>query len=266
MSTGGFYRPPTVLIEELGVTEPKEIRIEAIAQYCGATVLYEPLEGSAARILGFGDRTIITVDSRSRRERQRFSAAHELGHWMRDRRQMSSAFSCKEQVFATEWGNDNPERRANRYAAELLLPEFMFRLQAKNLPITFESVRKLAKLFETSLTATAIRLIDLGSYPAMIICSSISGRVWFIRGEDVPASLWPRERPGAYTLAYDLLRGEPSEEDGPTDVQADGWITHPDSRRYTICEDSMALGNEYVLSLLWWKDERQLLDIERESQ
>jgi Zn-dependent peptidase ImmA (M78 family) len=265
MSTGVYYRPPTVLLKELGVTEPKEIQIEAIAQYCGATVLYERLEGSAARILGFGDRAFITVDSRSRRERQRFSAAHELGHWMRDRQQMSSAFSCKEQIFASEWGTDNPERRANRYAAELLLPDFMFRAQAKSLPITFESVRTLAKLFETSLTATAIRMIELGSFPAMIVCSSVRGREWFIRGEDVPAALWPRDRPGAYTCAYDLLRGEPSEDIGPTDVQADGWMTHPESRQYTICEDSEALGNGYVLSLLWWKDERQLLDIESES-
>ena len=35
--------------------------------------------------MGSDDRAIITVIARSTPERRRFSAAHELGHWMRDR-------------------------------------------------------------------------------------------------------------------------------------------------------------------------------------
>ena len=64
-------------------------------------------------------------------------------------------------------------------------------------------------------------------------------------------------------MANDLLRGCTSSE-GPTDVQADGWITHPDSRNYTLCEDSIRLGDHWILSLLWWKNEKQLLDLEED--
>jgi hypothetical protein len=32
-----------------------------------------------------------------------------------------------------------------------------------------------------------------------------------------------------------------------------------------LYEDSIRIGDLYVLSLLWWKDERQLLDLEEES-
>ncbi|HSS20988.1 MAG TPA: ImmA/IrrE family metallo-endopeptidase [Pyrinomonadaceae bacterium] len=251
------------LLQELGITEPSDIKIEAIAEHCGATIVYQPIRGSAARILGFGDRAFITVDSESRRERQRFSAGHELGHWMMDRGKVAS-FVCAERVFATEWVNDNPERRANRYSADLLLPPFMFEPLAKNREITFATVELLARQFQTSLTATAIRLIEFGSFPAMIICSELGRRKWFIPGPDIPSELRPRDAPGAYTCAYDLFHGKHKEE-SPTDVQADGWITHPHSRKYSIREHSKKISHNLVLTLLWWKDESQLLDIRDEE-
>ena len=122
----------------------------AIAEHCGATIVYQRLKGSAARILEFGDRAFITVDSELRRQRQRFSAGHELGHWMRDRGKVASVV-CADKIFATEWVNDNPESRANRYTADLLLPSFMFEPRAKNLEITFAAVELLAREFQTVL-------------------------------------------------------------------------------------------------------------------
>lgn len=264
MTQRPHYRSPPALLRGLGIAEPEDIRLEAIAQHCDATIVYEPLTGCAARIVGFGDRAIITVDSGSRLERRRFSAAHELGHWMADRGKISS-FLCQEKVFATEWSEDNPEKRANSYAADLLMPRFMFEPRAKNKEITFATVRTLAAEFRTSLTATAIRLIEFGSFPALIVCNEPGRRRWFVRQSDVPRALRLRDAPGAYTCAYDLLRGSTLAE-GPTDVQADGWIDHPDARRYTLKEDSIPIGNDLVLSLLWWKDERQLLDLDEDSE
>ncbi|MDX6444632.1 MAG: hypothetical protein QOH71_1706 [Blastocatellia bacterium] len=254
----------TKLLQELGITEPLDIKIEAIAEHCGATIVYQRLNGSAARILGFGDRAFITVDSASRRERQRFSAAHELGHWMLDRGKVAS-FVCAEKIFATEWVNDNPERRANRYAADLLLPPLMFEPRAKNLEITFATVELLAHEFQTSLTATAIRLVEHGSFPAMVICSELGRRKWFIPGPDIPREIWPRDAPGAYTCAYDLFQGN-HKEGPPTDIQADGWITHPQSRKYSLREHSKKISVDLVLTLLWWKDESQLLDLQGEDE
>ena len=97
----------------------------------------------------------------------------------------------------------------------------------------------------------------------MIVCNRSQQRRWFVRGPDIPDAIRLREKPGAYTVAYDLLRGTVTNE-GLTDVQADVWITHPDSRRYLLREDSIRIGDHYVLSLLWWKDEQQLLDLEED--
>jgi hypothetical protein len=57
------------LLQELGITEPKEIDLEAIAYHVGAHVRRQPLDGCEARIIGCGDRAIITVKARSSHRR-----------------------------------------------------------------------------------------------------------------------------------------------------------------------------------------------------
>lgn len=250
---------PDKLLKELGITIPEEIDIEAIAEYCQATVIPQRLHGSAARIIGIGDRAFIAVDSQSPRARQRFSAAHELGHWMCDRGKLST-FVCSEKNFLNDWEFDNPERRANRYATDLLLPQFMFEPLAKNREITFQTVKDLCSRFQTSLTATAIRLVELGSFPAILVYNNRQRRIWAIRGADVPNAIQVKDSPGGYTDAHNLLHGKKSSSDA-SETQASDWITHPQSRHYSIHEDSVKIYDDLVLSLLWWKNEKQLLDL-----
>ncbi len=255
------YKSPSRLLKELGITEPSEIDLEAIAQYCGATIVYEQLQGCEARILGNDNRAIITINSASPIGRKRFSAGHELGHWMRDRGKVG--FSCTERIMTREWGPINAERGANEYAADLLMPEEMFAKESRNKPITFDVVREMSDTFQTSLTATAIRLVRYGSFPAMLTYLEDGKRKWFIRGDDVPEKLWPLDAPRPATTAADLLKGEGLS--GPTQIQADGWIDHPRSKWYEVIEHSLQVSPTGILSLLWWKDEKQLLDLESEE-
>jgi hypothetical protein len=99
----------------------------------------------------------------------------------------------------------------------------------------------------------------------MVVCNDLKKRRWFFREKDVP--LWPRDQPGRNTIAYDLLHGAEYVE-SPTDVCADGWIDHPEDDRYELRKDSVRMtlrnGTILVFSLLWWKDEQQLLDLEEE--
>jgi Zn-dependent peptidase ImmA (M78 family) len=252
------FKPPAVLLKELGITEPSELVIEAIAQHCGATVIYEPLDGCQARILGFGNRAIITVNARSPLERRRFSAAHELGHWTRDRGK--TAFACTDRAFVREWGDDNPERGANRYAAALLLPPQMLKAAAVSKPITFATVQDLMATFQTSRTATAIRLIELTDLPAMVTCYDQSKRLWFWRSSTVPNDFWPVQQLGDGSIAAALLANTSNAEPGATVVDANEWIDRAGAARHSIVEDSVRAGTGTVLSLLWWKDESQILD------
>lgn len=252
------------IFEDLPVDSPAEIDVEAIAYYYGAFVVKEQLHGSAARIIGKGDRAFITVDSTDLPARQRFSVAHELGHWMIHRGKLSTLI-CSEKSLVTGWNVDDPERSANRFAADLLMPSFLFAPAAKNRPITIDTVRELCAEFRTSLTATAIRLVESGSFTSMLVCSTSNGVKWKFRNRDVPHEIQLHDRPGAYTNAAELLAGQVPNAN-PVDVEASDWFTHPRSKNYVIFEDSLKVFDDTVLSLLWWRNEQQLLDLDSQAE
>src|SRR6267143_3939751 len=85
------------LLDELGITEPEEIDLEAIAQFTGATVTRELLVGAEAKLVGLDDQAIITVNKTSGITRQRFSIGHELGHWINDRGQIDLTCTTEKQ-------------------------------------------------------------------------------------------------------------------------------------------------------------------------
>jgi IrrE N-terminal-like domain len=257
-------KTPEQLLDELGITEPSQIKIEAIAYHCEAIILYEPLSGCEANIVGRGDRAIITVDSNALRTRQRFSAGHELGHWMRDRGQV--AFGCGREQMDSHWTADNPETRANQFASDLLLPPKLFVPLAKSRPITVETVRDLGRVFETSLTATAIKLVRFGSFPSMVVYYEDGERKWFIpSGQDLPRQLWPLKQLEPSTITARLLSGAIDRE-GMDDVRADKWFDVRNAHRYYVRESCFAAGPGSAVTLLWWEDEKQIIDLQEEEE
>jgi Zn-dependent peptidase ImmA (M78 family) len=249
-----LYRP-NELLEELGITEPDEIELEVIAQYVGVTVVVEPLKGTEARLVGSGDKAIVTVNATSSLPRQRFSAGHELGHWMHDRGR--AQFSCGTGVQNASFLGSDPESLANRYATELLLPDYMVKPRLGKKAPVLATVQELAGTFTTSLTATALRVVDLGMWPAMVVCFSKNKRQWFKRGCDVPDRLWPQRILSEDSLAFALLR-EAEATSATEEVDADAWIDLPDAGEYTVVESSFKVTPELVVSILWWKDQAQL--------
>lgn len=95
----------------------------------------------------------IVLSSLLPRHRQRFTLAHELGHWCLHR---------KDQVyFAHTPGpvHGRYEREANQFAAELLMPFPALQKAAGQMAFT-----SLAAYFDVSLEAMAIRLQETGLY------------------------------------------------------------------------------------------------------
>ena len=246
------------LLQTLGVKEPEQIDLNAIAFFCGADVRERTLDGCDARIIGAGDRAIITIDENSNEYRKRFSIGHELGHWLADRGRIS--FTCRQSDFQNFHGNGlDKEAMANRFAAELLMPKAMFRNAANGLSITFDSVKLLAKQFRTSLTATAIRIVELGSYPCLVTCFDQHGRRWYWSNHTVPAGLRPYRLLQEGSEAHSILWGG-SVYQGPVEIDADIWIDHPGSEDYVIVEDSLRGPDDTILTLLWWRDEKQIIE------
>lgn len=101
--------------------------------------------------------------------RRRFTAAHELGHAVLHRDKMSG-FIADATISETDDGTSEMEREANRFAAELLMPEEVIRARADELKHQLKIDRcprdvleyRLAAEFLVSAQAIRFRMSTLG--------------------------------------------------------------------------------------------------------
>tara|TARA_R110000772_G_scaffold19985_6_gene55550 strand:+ start:1180 stop:1965 length:786 start_codon:yes stop_codon:yes gene_type:complete len=250
--------PSEVLLQSLGITEPHEIDLEAIAWDQGAEVKYRNLEGCEARILGAGDRAIITIHQGIYDRRKRFSIGHELGHWHHHR---GKSFACRTEDIGNYAGvnaTSDAEKVADNYSADLLLPRYIFNEVAKQYTRpTFDTIFSIADNFDVSKTCTAIRYVEYGNFPCMLVCYTQNGRKWFRRNKDVPAKLFPHDQLDHETEAIEVLFGEKSKTNRITS-SGDSWFNWWKADRYEVCEETVRLVEGETLTLLTWKNEKML--------
>jgi hypothetical protein len=248
--------PAERLLQELGVSEPDEIDVEAIAHYVNAQVRYRPLEGCEARIVANMDRAIITVNALSNYRRKRFSIAHELGHWHHHR---GKCLACRLEDYRPR-DAISPERVADGFAADLLMPVYLFRPLANRCrQMNFSSVAKLAEAFSTSMPATAIRLVESNHAPALLICHGTSGRKWFVRAPSVPQRWFPKDHLDAESYALDVQLGAAPGGHMPRKIGADAWFDRWDAERFEVREQTVSSGPSEILTLVLI-DDPQMLD------
>src|SRR6202165_5811695 len=107
---------PEKILQNFGVESPEEIDIEAIAWELGARVKYRRLHSCEARIVGRDNRAVITVDIDAIPRRQRFSIAHELGHWHHHR---GRCLICRaDEIGDAGRSTTDAERVADDYASD----------------------------------------------------------------------------------------------------------------------------------------------------
>lgn len=249
--------PAERLLQELGVTEPDEIDLEAIAYYVNARVRYRSLDGCEARIIGKGDEAIITVNANSTYRRKRFSIAHELGHWHHHR---GKCLTCRVEEYRPRDAL-SPERTADSYAADLLMPYYLFRPLARQQgKLTFKAVTALADIFNASKPATAIRLVESDYSPALLVCHGPKGRKWFTRAPSVPQRWFPQDSLDADSYAFGIQFGGNPDDTLPRKIGADAWFDRRDADRFEVHEQTMRTSPEETLTLVLISDSRMLED------
>ena len=240
------------LIAELGISAPEDLDVEAIAFDASLEVEYEPLNGCEASLVGFGDRGIATIRPSSSRGRERFSIAHELGHWLLHR---GSSFRCRvDDPDLNLVANQPRERQADDFASHLLLPSSMFNPLVKRGGKTgFRELEDIAHTFDTSLLATALRLVKVDSLPVILACYSRNGLRWHLAARHIPRRWWLKRKLDEDTFAFDLMtKGSPCPT--PRKQSADAWFDNDDADEFEVLEQCVFTTNRDVLVLLFLTD------------
>jgi hypothetical protein len=250
---------PELVLQELGVDRPQDLDLEAVAWELGARVRYRELHSCEARIVGRGDRAIITVDARKPPTRQRFSIAHELGHWCHHR---GACLICRsEDIGNRRRTATDPERVADDYASDLLIPRYLLDplLREISRP-TLKVVRDLAETFKASLTATAIKIAENDRFPMIIVCHGQDKRRWFRRSPSVPDRWFPRDELAHESYAFDLLFNGGEEQVVPRKVDADDWFDRAGADRFQVTEQSYKVPGDQVVTILHLTDPEMTIE------
>jgi len=167
--------PETVaerLLVDFGVTTPP-VPIDDIVRRMGIDLVFEPFDGELSGILYQEEnQAIIAVNDRNSKVRQRFTIAHECGHYLMHQQDRDLFVDKPIQVqFRNQQSSlavNREEIAANRFAAALLMPrswivgEANRRLECQPPMRDDELLLDLARLFDVSQQAMEYRLANLG--------------------------------------------------------------------------------------------------------
>jgi Zn-dependent peptidase ImmA (M78 family)/DNA-binding XRE family transcriptional regulator len=143
------------LLEKAGVEEPP-VRVQDLAIACGVLVIKRAMSDDlSGLVFDMNDAAVIAVNSDHGENRQRFSIAHELGHYLLSHHDRFHIDLTEGDPPGYDW---QTERAANEFAAELLMPrEMVLRELGQAL-----DTHRLGKRFRVSELAMGYRLVNLG--------------------------------------------------------------------------------------------------------
>jgi len=237
------------LISDFGITSPEELDVVAFAYDAGLEIEFDELDGCDATLLGFENRAIATIRP-SNVGRERFSIGHELGHWEMHR---GRSFRCRvDDPGETLASNSEHEKHADEYAAHLLMPRPLLMPIVKSVGRPgFKHINEFSEIFQTSRTATCIRVAQIDTLPLIVACYRGNDLRWQSRAPDVPKRWFIRRRLDEDSLAYDVLQhGKDMQGKQPAEV----WFDDDGADAYEVLEHSARGRDGEVLVLIYLTD------------
>ncbi|MCD2190990.1 ImmA/IrrE family metallo-endopeptidase [Actinomycetospora soli] len=154
---------------------PREVPVdvEQLAKSCGVDVVpqhFEDGDVSGMLLREDGVAPVIGVNTAHSRVRQRFTIAHELGHWSLHPGRLvifDRPMRINRRDSVSAMATDREEIQANAFAAALLMPERLVRQRVSDLPPAQRrdpeaAAGELARSFDVSRLAMSFRLVNLG--------------------------------------------------------------------------------------------------------
>ena len=256
MDAGLAVQKARSIVEALAVDDPKLIDVEAIAMLRGLVCVTGGITGAEGRLVRAGVGGIIRVGDRSTNEgRRRFTIAHEIGHFELHRRKDRATCAVAD---LNCWGTlgKEEEYQANVFAAELLMPDRLFAPHCRGVRPGLEQIQTLATLFQTSLTATAIRFVDFCPEECALVLSQ-EGRIrWSYIGPQFRFRyIGSGMELDGFSLAHDYFHGKPGDR-RQQHVDASAWFPNIRFRQDAVLqEQSWSLGDYAAVLTLLWIDE-----------
>jgi hypothetical protein len=241
--------PGEQLLWRHGVIKPEDIDLDELAAAQGVDVRYRPLDGCEARLVVLGERGVISVKQDAKSPgRQRFSLAHELAHWMHDRK-AGGRLCAADDISPSNTEAIGREAEANTYASQLVLPDYLVGPRAKALAFTLDGAQELAKAFRSSLTAAALKLVRHSERPTALVCHASNGSFWFRKSKTFPADAFIARELHHDSPAFALLYGAMGGRTRPHSEPAPRWVHSYTTRTDVRCQ-SMKMPNGSVVTTL----------------
>ena len=210
----------------------------------------QPFDGFDGKLLLANNRAMISVNSRIANEgRKNYTAGHELGHYCLHAASAPS-FECTRHdtngISATPM-----EQEANEFASELLMPKSLVMPRIQRDLVTWGLINDLKVMCQTSLTAAAMRYVDLAEVECAFVISQ-EGQIKFHRRSpsfrfrvDMDSRLLVKG-----TVAHLAMSGEKTIDDFES-VSAGLWLSGKFTAQSQILEWSLPLnGYRQILTLL----------------
>ena len=243
---GTAYR----ITQDYCLDKPAPVPVEDIAMDRGVLCLEAKLTGCLARLVRKGKRGIIRTHSGIREEgRKRFAIAHEMGHWFLHEAE-SQYFVCTAEQMRDYKGSPM-EVEANLFASEFLMPTALFRPLAGDVEPRLEQVKSLAGTFNTSLTATGMKFVDINKHECILVLSTNKVIAWSKQqGNRSGLRIEKGMKLHPESLAFHVTG--PVGKLEPEVVKSETWIAHNwYERQIEVTEQSWALENyNSVLTML----------------
>lgn len=146
------------------------VPVREIAESMGLKLVEKPFPGNVSGMLfRKGHRAVIGVNAAHAVTRQRFTIAHELGHFLlHERDEFIDQVMVDFRNEPSSAGTATQEIEANGFATELLMPEDLVRqehesqVEAGLEAESDEFIARMATSFEVSQEAMSFRLLNLG--------------------------------------------------------------------------------------------------------
>lgn len=243
------------IIDHYGITKPAEINLEIISAGLGVFVEEKSIEGSEGRITHNGKNGFIVVNSNiSYKPQKRFVVAHELGHFKLHSE--TKLFNCNKEALFNWQQKNSIEGDANTFAAELIMPENIFRSFITKKIFSLDLIKETASAFETSITSTAFRYSDIGNHPiAIVFCKDWTVK-WSNFNKDFPYKFIPNGvTVSNNSYSYDFFAKKPVPST-PEEIPIDAWFTNSNNYQpnKVVFEQCFPFPDfNSILVLLWEK-------------